>query len=172
MVYVIKQRVRRPFGLCFGVLQCSHHLWSGQQRVDYWEQLWQSAGADPALPAPCCTSPLDSPSSCTCLIAKCNSLPKGLRLVEGKITGRRLQRDLMRPTPALSVKTWRGRGGGAGWHVAGRGGGGGRGGEGGGYRRYGRGVVAMMCHWAVQREQNKAKRMVPPSKRAEQGPNT
>ena len=79
----------------------------------------------------------------------------------------------MRPTPLLSVKLGRGRElGGGGWHVAlgGRDGGWG----GGGYWRYGwggggflntmqsprfskfsRSSVAMVCHWAVQREQNK-----------------
>ena len=87
----------------------------------------------------------------------------------------------MRPIPPLPVKTWLGGGGGV-WHVALGGGGGGwqEGGEeywryswGGGFlntmqfprfSNFSRSSVAMVCHWAVQREQNKDQRYSAPFK--------
>ena len=69
--------------------------------------------------------------------------------------------DLMRPTPWLSVKTWRGGGGGVG--MSSGGGAGGRGGIG-GTAGGGGGGVAMVCHWAVQRGQNKDQRHSTPFK--------
>ena len=74
-------------------------------------------------------------------------------------TGGRLQSVLMRPPPPLSVKTWRRGGavGGGGGVLAVRPGGG-------GFlntmqfpcfSNFSRASVAMVCHWAVQREQNK-----------------
>ena len=83
------------------------------------------------------------------------------RLKHGGGGGGRLQPDLMRPTPPLPVKTWRARGGcmspgrGGGWREGG--GGGGSGGT-----AVGGGGVAMVCQWAVQREQNKDQRRSTP----------